>query len=151
MLAAGMKAPDFELAGEDRKPVRLSALLSGGPVLVAFFKVSCPVCQYTFPFLERLAGAAAVLGISQDKAAATADFRRAFGITFPIVFDAAPAYSVSNAFGITSVPSLFLVGEDGTVAVSGSGFSRADLETIGSGLGTPPFREGERVPEFRPG
>ena len=151
MVSAGAKAPDFELADVDGKPVRLTSLLSSGPVLLAFFKVTCPVCQYTFPFLERVGGSGRVLGISQDSPEDTHEFRRTFAVTVPTVFDLAPAYRISNAYGITNVPSLFLIEPDGTVALAGSGFSRLDLETVAARLGAPIFREHEQVPEFRPG
>ena len=54
MLAAGAQAPDFrlrDLSGRQRTRFEISG---GKPVLLAFFKVSCPTCQYAFPFLERI-------------------------------------------------------------------------------------------------
>jgi peroxiredoxin len=151
MVASGDKAPEFELPGAVGHSLRLASLLDRAPVVLAFFKVSCPVCQYTLPFLQRIAGSAAVLGVSQNDARETAAFCREFGITFPVALDPEGNYPVSNAYRITNVPSIFLVGQDGTVEVSGSGFSRGDLEAIASRFGTEVFREGERVPEFRPG
>src|SRR6202790_4829551 len=82
-LAAGALAPDFLLRALDGTTYTLSSLLRNGPVVAAFFKVSCPVCQFTFPFLQRLfdrygeipvtstatssvATAITFLGISQD-------------------------------------------------------------------------------------
>ncbi len=49
-LTAGAKAPDFELKAMDGKRFVLREELARGPVVLAFFKVSCPVCQYAFPF-----------------------------------------------------------------------------------------------------
>jgi peroxiredoxin len=152
MLSAGMKAPEFELLDTEQNVVRLSSLISGSPVLVAFFRITCPTCHYTFPFLQRLARSVRVLGISQDEPNATAEFRRAFGIDFPIVFDRAPAYSSSNSYGITNVPSLFLIEPDGTIAVASSGFSRQDLQSVAARCGgAEVFGAGEAVPDFRPG
>ena len=51
-LTAGMKAPEISLPAVDGKTFSLQDVLKKGPVLAAFLKVSCPVCQYTFPFLE---------------------------------------------------------------------------------------------------
>ncbi len=155
-LAAGMRAPVFELRDPDGVSHSLHSLLERGPVLLAFFKVTCPVCQYTFPFLERLhqggAGGIQVVGISQDGAAATRDFCEEFGVTFPILLDESGAgYAASNAFGIQSVPSLFLVEPDGQIALSGSGFSKRELEALGRRAGVVTFRPDERVPEQRPG
>ncbi|MGE5644563.1 MAG: peroxiredoxin family protein [Acidobacteriota bacterium] len=146
LLAEGARAPEFVLR-------ELKERLARGPVLLAFFKVSCPVCQYTFPFLERIAGAGLeIVGVSQDNAAAAREFSREYGVTFPMLIDdAAAGYAMSNAFGISSVPSLFLIEQDGTLSLSGEGFSKRDLEKAGSRAGLAPFREGERVPELRPG
>src|SRR5260370_29148125 len=78
-LPAGTKTPDFSLpvvfsgkdGGKDGGKFSLHDALKQGPVLAAFFKVSCPVCQYTFPYLERLHKAhgnkkITIVGISQD-------------------------------------------------------------------------------------
>ena len=83
------RAPDFELADLDGNRVALSKLTREGPILVAFFKVSCPTCQYTLPYLQRFVDENAIrlVGISQDEAAATRRFCEAYGITFPILLD----------------------------------------------------------------
>ena len=57
----------------------LQAALQQGPVLAAFFKVSCPTCQYTFPFLERIHKAygdrkITIVGISQNDQRDTSRF-----------------------------------------------------------------------------
>ena len=57
MLSVGGKAPDFVLPTLSGIEVSLGEMTRSGPVLLAFFKISCPTCQYTFPFLERLAAA----------------------------------------------------------------------------------------------
>ena len=52
-LSAGKTAPDFRLKSRDNKEFSLADALTRGPVLLVFFKVSCPTCQYAFPFYER--------------------------------------------------------------------------------------------------
>lgn len=153
MLAPGSPVPALSPAGLDGGNLSLAAV--AGPALLAFFKVSCPTCQFTFPYLERIAGSASglsIAGISQDSATASGDFARAFGLTFPIYLDESKAgYPASNAFRITHVPSLFLV-EDGRISEAVSGFSRVDLENIARRFGAAPlFGPGEKVPDFRPG
>ena len=88
-IVAGNTAPGFSLKALDGKEVSLAGLLEHGPVVAAFFKISCPVCQFTFPFLERLykrygGDSATFLGISQDDAEDTKNFAKEFGVTFPI-------------------------------------------------------------------
>src|SRR4029077_18877225 len=85
-------APVFSLKGLDGNDYSLPALLQKGPVVAAFFKISCPVCQFTFPFVERLykrygGDGVTFLGISQDDARATKAFAREYGVTFPMVLD----------------------------------------------------------------
>ena len=154
MLQAGMHAPAFALQDLRGGGQSLEKLLEAGPVLLAFFKVSCPVCQLTFPFLDRMSrnDAVQVVGISQDDAAGTEAFNRRFGITFPCLLDESrEGYQVSNAFGISTVPSLFLVETDGTISRAFHGFSKAGLEELGKRMNVKPFRPDENVPEWKAG
>ena len=48
-LDPGAAAPDFTLPTMDGKQFSLSEALTHGPVVAAFFKISCPTCQYAFP------------------------------------------------------------------------------------------------------
>src|SRR5450755_3525036 len=106
-LTAGLRAPDFTLPTVDGRQVSLQEALTKGPVVLAFFKISCPVCQYAFPFFERMyrahqAANVTVLGISQDNAPNTQDFLREYGITFPVALDNPADYAVSNDYGLTN-------------------------------------------------
>lgn len=161
-IVAGNMAPGFSLKSLDGKGYSLDALLKRGPVVAAFFKVSCPVCQFTFPFLERLykrygGEGVTFVGISQDDAKATRKFAQEYGVTFPILIDEED-YPVSNAYGLTNVPTIFLIDADGTVKVSSMGFDRKDLEAIAASLAerrtmalAPLFRPDEVVPANKPG
>jgi peroxiredoxin len=149
-----VRAPEFDLPDLNDDRVTLTKLTQEGPVLVAFFKISCPTCQYTFPYLQRLANSnlLRVIGISQDDLAATRRFSETYSLTFPILLDAASAkYLVSNAYRITTVPSLFLIEPDHSISKLSNGFTRRDLEEIGGRFGFVPFRADEQIPEFRPG
>ena len=118
LVEAGVRAPAFRLIGLDGSTRTLEDILAAGPALLAFFKISCPVCQLTAPYLERLAAnnAIQVIGISQDDAGATRGFMQRYGATFPALLDlSSENYPASNAYGITSVPSLFLLERDGTI------------------------------------
>lgn len=161
-IEAGIVAPVFSLKGLDGKEYSLHSLTQNGPVVAAFFKVSCPICQFTFPFLERLYkryGGADVtfLGISQDDARDTKDFAKEYGVTFPIALDE-KGYPASNAYGLTMVPTIFLIDTDGSVKVSCMGFGKQELETIASELAdrrkiapVALFRPDEKVPASKPG
>jgi peroxiredoxin len=161
-VLAGHAAPPFTLNGTNGKPLSLQEALGKGPVVAAFFKITCPVCQFTFPFLERLHQAhgndrVTFLGISQDDARDTKEFLAEYGVTFPALVDD-DGYPVSNQYGLTTVPTVFLIAPDGKVQVSSMGFSKADLEKIsvelGRHLGKPPFQlfhPDEAIPDYKPG
>ena len=162
-LSSGVKAPEFTLPLMGGGRFDLKDALERGPVLLAFFKISCPVCQFAFPYFERLykaygKGPVAIIGISQDDAANTQRFAREFGITFPIALDDTRSYAVSNAYGLTNVPTLFLIEPFGEIAVSSVGWARADYEQIGRELATateikqaPLIARTESVPDFKAG
>src|SRR5437016_6608920 len=148
MLAAGAAAPDFgleDLEGKQRTRER--------PALLAFFKVSCPTCQFTMPFLQRLAnGSVPIYAISQDDAESTREFHQEFGISLPTLLDKEEEnYPASNAYGLSHVPSMFLVAADGKISQSFMGFDKRELQRLGERLGTQPFEAGEYVPEFKSG
>jgi len=162
-IVAGNTAPGFSLKALDNKEYSLATLIERGPVVVAFFKISCPVCQFTFPFLERLhnrygGDGVTFLGISQDDARSTTKFAKDYGITFPILLDDENGYEVSNAYVLTNVPTLFFIDSDSTVKVSSMGFDKKDLEKIAAELAerkkislAPLFRPDEVVPANKPG
>ncbi|HVS90253.1 MAG TPA: TlpA disulfide reductase family protein [Candidatus Acidoferrum sp.] len=161
-IVAGSIAPGFSLRGLDGKEYSLGALMERGLVVAAFFKISCPVCQFTFPFLERLykrygGDGATFLGISQDDARSTKEFAAEYGVSFPMVMDE-KGYPVSNAYALANVPTIFLIEPDGSVKVSSMGFDKKDLETIARELAerrkiapAALFRPDEKVPENKPG
>jgi peroxiredoxin len=151
MLAEGAKAPDLTIGDPTVGEWSLAAALKNGPVLLAFFKIACPTCQLTMPFLDRLAAAAQVVAISQDDRTGTNQFRKRFKVGTPAILDAAPAYTASNLYGIRNVPSLFLVEPDGKISMAETGFSKAHLEELGERFGVPVFKAGEDIPVFRPG
>ncbi|HLZ12259.1 MAG TPA: TlpA disulfide reductase family protein [Candidatus Acidoferrum sp.] len=163
-IVAGNLAPNFSLKSLDGKEFSLAAALEKGPVLLAFFKIGCPVCQFTFPFLERLHQRyknpnLTIVGISQNGPEKTTSFNKEYGVTFPVLLDPEEKrYVVSNAYGLTMVPTLIFVGAAGSVLVSSMGFVKSDLESIAGKLAeqasivkAPLFQPSESVPLNRPG
>lgn len=162
-LTTGTKAPEFELKTLDGKRFVLRDELAKGPVVLAFFKVSCPTCQYAFPFLERLYQAyggdkVKLVGISQNDSKETTAFARQFGITFPILLDDTHTYPVSNAYGLTNVPTIFWIAQDGEIELSSVGWVKQDFEEIsrrmaeaGKSAPVTMFKPGEEVRDFRAG
>jgi peroxiredoxin len=162
-LIAGTKAPNFELPGMDGSNFSLQDALTRGPVLAIFFKISCPVCQYAFPYFERIhknyaSPKLTIVGISQNDKQDTAAFLKKFGVTFPVLLDDPKTYPASNAYGLTNVPTAFWISEDGTIEISSVGWSRQEFEEMAgkaaSASGTPPtpvFQPTEKIADFRAG
>ncbi len=163
-LPAGSRAVEFTLLALDGKRYSLAEALKEGPLLAAFFKSECPVCQFTFPFLERFQRhfrdtKAHLWAISQDERGETEQFVREYGLTMPVLLDEIEKnYPVSNAYGLTHVPTAFLIGQGGDVLHTSVGFVKQDLIQIGRKLetltgrkGFVPFREEDDVPDSRPG
>lgn len=154
MLAPGSTAPDFTLTGLDGSRKTAAEVRGMGPVLLAVFKASCPTCQFTMPFLDRLNGNGKlpVIAVSQDDPETTRYFNQAFKMHLPTLLDEeSRGYRLSNSLGITNVPSMFVIEADGTISKSWMGFSRDDMEAVGERAGVAVIQPGERVPEFRPG
>ncbi len=161
-VLVGERAPDFSFRGTNGRVFSLNDALQKGPVVAAFFKISCPVCQFTFPFLERLyktygGNTATFWGISQDDARDTKEFCAEYGVTFPVLVEE-EGFPVSNKYALTNVPTIFLIQPDGKVRVSCVGFGKPEIEQIASELasrqGRPPapvFFPNEVVPDHKPG
>jgi peroxiredoxin len=160
LVSTGRTAPAFDLNGIDGQSYSLAEGLKHGPVLLIFFKVSCPTCQYMLPFVDRLhqrLPGARIWGVSQDNAHASRLFADEFGVTFPILIDDEP-WELSDSYGLTHVPTYVLIAPEGHVELSGDGFVRRDLLAIQDSLvrqftvKLPPlFGSTEKVPEFKPG
>ena len=162
-LEPGTRAPDFSLPTMEGDQFSLSEALARGPVLAAFFKISCPTCQYTFPFLQRIYEAhknkgVTIVGISQNSKKDTAAFRKEYKITFPILLDHTNSYPVSNAYGLTNVPTIFWIAQDGEIETASVGWIKKEMEEINqraaevsAGGGNPLFRPDEQIPDFRAG
>jgi peroxiredoxin len=163
-LEAGVQAPEIELQSLDGSKFSLKKARKKGPVVAAFFKVSCPVCQLAFPYLERVfkayekSGKFTFVGVSQDNAPDTKAFNRQFGVTFPVLLDPAGKYPVSNAYGLTNVPTVFLISPNGEIEFSSVSWSKADvgelnrrLAMLSSASPAQVFHSEENVPEYKPG
>jgi len=177
-LSTGSKAPDFTLLMMDNSTFSLQDALSRGPVLLAFFKISCPVRQYAFPFFERIyrahgggpvanvgepedkasGGKVTIVGVSQNEPSDTKQFLKRFGVTFPILLDDTKTFPVSNAYGLTNVPTAFWIAQDGEIEIASVGWSKAEVQEMArkaaeanNAKALPIFQPSEQVADFRAG
>ena len=162
ILEPGRIAPDFLLKTETGGIFSLKQNLNKGSVLLAFYKKSCPTCQMAFPYIERIHQGYAgenflVLAIAQDPPADIPEFKQTYGLSLPTVADE-NQYATSKAFGLTNVPTLFLVRPDQKVEMTLVGWSKKEMLELSQeiakmtkkasiGLFTPK----DDVPDFKPG
>ena len=154
-LPVGAIAPPFELQTLAGRPFQLDDAVRGGPVVLAFFKISCPTCQFAFPYLERIHAARSaatprIVAVSQDEVPETRGFMEKFGLHFEVVIDDHP-YPVSSAFGIEYVPGIFTIGGGRSILMSDYGFSKATLNELARGTGVELFSPNDGIPATRPG
>ena len=128
------------------------------PGVLFFYKVTCPTCQLAAPVAERFAAAipGRFVGVGQDPREKLDQFAEELGTSFVAVEDQ-PPYEVSNAYGVRTVPTLFVLDEGTIVEVVESwdregwnGAARRASELAG----TEPQAvsdEGDGLPPFRPG
>ena len=162
-LTAGAIAPPFELPVMDGSKFSLQEGLARGPVLAVFFKISCPVCQYAFPYFERIyktygSEKISIVGISQNDREETGQFASHYGVTFPMLLDDTKRFPVSNAYGLTNVPTAFWIAEDGEIEISSVGWVREDFEQLvqkaaatSGAKPKPMFQASEQIADFRAG
>lgn len=162
-LIKGTKAPDFRLKTVHGEEFVLSEALAQGAVVLAFFKISCPVCQYAMPYIERLGKAlegrgVRVIGVSEDGHSDTRAFMKELGLTLETALDEESSnYAVSNAYGLTNVPTVFEIGQNGIIETSIVSWSRDEFTAIyakyaeGAAQASPLFKPEEDVSEYRIG
>jgi peroxiredoxin len=152
-MEEGQTAPDFRLEVAGGGFRTLDELLAEGPVLLAFYKVTCPTCQLTMPYLERLQGGAIrVFAVCQDDAERAREFAGAFEVELPNLLDSADeGYPASNAYGVTHVPSMYLVERDKRISWEHVGFHKKKLEQLAERAGRVMFTAADSVPESRSG
>ena len=99
-----------------------------------------------------------LVAVSQNDSNETTAFMKQFGITFPVLLDDTRSYPASNAYGLTHVPSIFWVAQDGEIELSTVGWVKADFELINRKIAEADkvspsviYTPGEEVRDFRAG
>jgi peroxiredoxin len=157
-LSPGKRAPGVTFTRPDGGNATVADILAEGnglPLLLAFFKVSCPTCRLTWPYLQRLhaaygSTAVHIVGISQNTAEESREFFEEFGkATFDLFLDPGPLFEASNAFHVEAVPHLALVSPAGILEDAFAGWSKAKMETLGERVAIA--RSLARIPVVPPG
>ena len=154
LLDSGSRAPAFRLSRLEGGEVTLAELTARGRVLLVFFKVTCPVCQLTVPFLERLhaSGNLAICGISQNDAADTREFNSYFGATYSTLLDSEDEdFPVSNHTAFPAFPPCSWWSRTASISRVIEGWNRKDMEALAAAAGMTLFRPEDNVPAWKAG
>ena len=143
-LAPGSDAP--EIPGADQARV------------LFFYKVTCPTCQIAAPVAERLHQRLGerFVGVGQDPREKLDQFAEELGATFTAIPDQ-PPYPLSDAYGIRTVPTAFLL-DQGKVLDVVESWDRDAWNRLAAKVGELEGKtaetlswEGDGLPPFRPG
>ena len=110
------RAPNFTLKTLKGESITLSDL-RGTPVMVVFWRIACPSCEYQKPFIQALydtepKAPLEILSINiGDKALAVSQYAASSNMTFPILLDTGG--KVTQAYGIPGVPVTIFIDING--------------------------------------
>jgi thiol-disulfide isomerase/thioredoxin len=133
-----------------------------GNTLYVVFKTTCPTCELTWPYLERLRqttepSGLRIVAVSQDDPRKTSAYNARLGSRVETAFDREP-WPASDRLGVTNVPTFFRVNPDGSIAETVVGFARDRMEgfarSAAEAAGKPYtklFRAGDSAPASKPG
>lgn len=157
-LEPGTQAPDFTMRDQEGKEWILSKI--EGYRFLIFYKVTCPTCQLTLPFIEKLyqwyGDGVNIFGIIQDPPNKAKEFMNNYGLTFPQLIDA-PDYPTSIKYDVQVVPTYYLIDPEGKIIISRESFVKKELEDLNhqlaqiAGKEVNPLFEDVSVPAFKAG
>ncbi|WP_456271242.1 peroxiredoxin family protein [Bacillus sp. AK031] len=112
----GEAAPEFKLKNLSGETIALSEF-KGKKVLINFWAAWCSPCTKELPalqaFMEANVDGIEVISINIDPEEHAAEFAENAGVTFPVLLDEKD--EVNEAYQIISIPTTFLIDEEGKV------------------------------------
>ena len=129
----GEPAPDFELQNLDGETVSLSEL-RGKPVLINFWKTTCPSCVSEMPYIQeiyeewsdkRLVVLVINIGESSSK---VEEFMQSYNLSFTVLLDT--RQDVAQKYNFRYIPTTFFIDKDGIIQdrVTGPFQSKTQIE-----------------------
>ena len=159
----GTRAPDFNLPLVGSGYRGLADLVEPGGGVIVFFKDSCPASEMVIPRLTPLSRALEAeerffLAVAQETEEAARSYIGRHKLPFRVAWEGAP-YRTSSAYGVVTVPTLFVVDGTGVIAERVEGFIKSEYLALGAGieqalaLGRAPsvLDRLEELPDIKPG
>lgn len=133
-VEAGQPAPPFKLAAlKGDAPFTLDGL-KGRVTLIDFWASWCGPCREAMPQYDALRGEFPhdkfdVLAINMDEERKDAEgFLAKHSVSYPIALD--PAGEAAKAFGLTGMPTSYLLDANGVVKQRHNGFTKKDIDEL---------------------
>lgn len=156
-LCVGEPFPALSLPDLDGHARPLAEAWAQGDALIVLGHRNCKTTRETLPYVDRIHrrrqprhGVVAVLQDGPDDAR---ELRAELGLDLPVRLESDP-YPLAGALGLTTVPTLFVVGRDGRIAAVCEAFRKPELQGFADRLGASPaplFAAGDLMPALRPG
>jgi thiol-disulfide isomerase/thioredoxin len=130
-LAVGEKAPDWELEDPQGKKHKLSDY-AGQVVVMDFWATWCGPCQMAMPGVQKLHEAfkgqpVKVFGLDCWESGDPVAMMKDKGFTYGLLLKADP---VAKDYGVSGIPTFYVVGKDGRIAHVSVGFNPAGEEKL---------------------
>jgi len=127
-MGAESVAPDFALRNMDGKDVKLSQLLTHGPVIVDFWATWCKPCIKGFPGLQQIndkykAQGLTVLAVSVDSPKSrerVAPFIKSQKYTFEVLYDVDG--KVAKKYSAVAIPRTVVINSKGEIVFVSTGY-----------------------------
>jgi cytochrome c biogenesis protein CcmG/thiol:disulfide interchange protein DsbE len=126
-LAVGSDAPDFALKDAEGKEHKL-ADYKGKVVFLDFWATWCPPCREAMPSVQKLHDhfkdkPVAVFGVNMNDRADPVKYMKDKGFTYGCLLK---GEKIANNYRVSGIPAFFIIGTDGKILWSGSGFPQND-------------------------
>jgi thiol-disulfide isomerase/thioredoxin len=143
-VLVGKQAPNFKLQLLDGSPFELASFQNKNIVLLDFWATWCGPCRAAMPVLQQLAADFKDKGVLyyavdlREKPEKVRDYLKETGLKIAVPMDSDGA--IGKLYKVTGIPTLVIVGKDGTVQAVQVGFSpdlkdqlKKKLETLIAG------------------
>ncbi|MFA9462209.1 TlpA family protein disulfide reductase [Thiohalorhabdus sp. Cl-TMA] len=130
----GDRAPDFRIQGPNFHGSAMLSELRGHVVYVDFWASWCGPCRQSFPWMNELHDrysddGLVIAAVNLDESTADAKrFLREVPVDFPVVFN--PGGDLAEKYGVSAMPSSYLVGPDGRIVHRELGFRLGERERL---------------------
>ena len=128
------QAPALAVSGVAPEPVTIQSLTAGGCAILLFVNEDCPTSAHAMRMLGPLGHAWEQAGVSctavfEDPLEVAIRVARRCGWAGRVVSEA-PPYQTSRAYGLSSVPTAFLIDHGGQIATSVTGWDHAAITEL---------------------